>query len=194
MKSVDILCDIDMVITPTYPEWVKSLQAQHEHTLASYVSEFLQYGSMPYGAWEDVILWYENNKHALRTNYPLLDGIKPALEDMSSYSIQAITSRSVGASGRCDVTTKYLLDHELDIQPVIFTAGSSPHMKKGDVASQLSAQVLIEDSASQAIYAAKKGVSVLLRRTNYNRDIRDDNVTYWSHWSQVPSLVDEVLR
>ena len=85
-------------------------------------------------------------------------------------------------------TEDYLKDNKLHDIPLHML---SSHYKV-DKAKELSIDVFVEDSESNALELADSGIKVLLMDANYNKNVRHENIIRVNNWLEIEEILKRI--
>ena len=116
-----------------------------------------------------------------------LDPMDKAAEVINSlnenHEIYIISARF---SIHYDATVKWLNEHEIKVNEVLFTEGSG----KADICRKYDINLFIEDSMKNALEIASAGIKVILLTTDYNSAVKSSAIEYCDDWDDIYRYVN----
>ncbi len=185
MKSLNICIDIDGTITDPY-YWLDyandyfNINFTKEDVTEYSIAKVLNIEEEKY------LKFYENKKFEMHSKEKLRNDVLDELNFLyKSNNIYFVTARDKSL----ELLTKiYLNQYSIPFDD-LYVLGTPD---KVSTAQDLSCDVFIEDSYSNALSLSSNGFKVLLIDTNYNRLPLNDNITRVYNWRQISQIISKL--
>ncbi len=175
--------DLDGTLAQMWERMTRELQeAGHP---VEYEQFYPQAGYAPVLTAEETRRFYADHRSLLRRSYDIYPGVRAVLDLLSDNEFVAVTTR-VTEEEPCPDTVFWIGKHALPIPQVVHSADKAASCRKEGV------DVLIEDTAEEALKVAEAGVPVFLFDKHYNRHVDHPLVTRFTHWVEVPRMVRQM--
>lgn len=114
-----------------------------------------------------------------------MDNVTDVLKELKKeHELYIISARF---NQHYDASLKWLDKHGICVDNVIFTEGKG----KANICTGNGIELMVEDSARNAIEVADSGVKVLLLKTDYNRHINKDGIAFCENWIEIGAFIKD---
>jgi uncharacterized HAD superfamily protein len=186
-----IAVDIDGVLSQTFKKYGEELAKRGFDVSGGPADEFVDWETsmlFPHVSQDDSWSMYVSNWEYMRSSYEVFSGAAVILH-LLDHELAAVTNREVFSDEDvCSVTRDWLSDNGFPDMPIYHVADKASFCKNNGF------DLLIEDSPRNAFPVAEAGIPVLLFDHVYNRHVSHSLVTRFTHWLEVPVLLDRILN
>lgn len=181
--------DIDGTLSQTFEYFVQQLErrgydvGEPDLDHYSWGHGHADFGEVPAEEFDTI---YEKNMHDWRRSYEVYPGAWFVLTHLDDEIVAVTNRRVLDGEGGCPHTEHWVEQRGFPLERIHHTSDKAVTCEQHDI------DVLIEDTVFNARDVAQSGVPVLLFDKKYNRGFSHDNVTRFSHWIEVPLLLERL--